>query len=491
MTPEKPHEGEERIRKIPTASAILDSGELVELVFDPGTRVTQFVVGTGNGWSYKRTVDLGRERLVPFSPSNNLLAHEVVLFPSEPEEYGSDAKLLRSIRDFIHRFVDVSPLFEELASYYVLLTWIYDQFNELPYLRVRGDYGSGKTRFLLIVGSLCYKPIFASGASTVSPLFRVIDTFRGTLVMDESDFRLSDERAEIVKILNNGNARGFPVLRTEILRTKELDPRAYTVFGPKIVATRSYFEDRALESRCLTEDMGQKSLRDDVPLNLPDVWKEAARMLRNRLLLFRLRNFQARRKLESAVDRRIEPRLNQIFAPLMAVMDDNESRAAVRQLLRRYHADLVSDRGMGVEAQLLEAVKGLLSSEAARLSVADIAISFSARFGEEFIRPITPKWVGTTLRRRLGLKPSKSRGVYILGPEELAKLPHLFDRYGLAESPGDDTTTQVDKVDMGDVAAAPAGAISPISRAVAILADSAPSPTQDVPEVPDVYPERR
>jgi len=80
--------------------------------------------------------------------------------------------------------------------------------------RVRGDAGSGKSRFLLAVGSLCYKPIFASGASTVSPIFRLIDTFRGTLVVDESDWRQTDEKAEVVKILNNGNGKGFPVLRS-------------------------------------------------------------------------------------------------------------------------------------------------------------------------------------------------------------------------------------------------------------------------------------
>src|SRR5204863_8860180 len=107
------------------------------------------------------------------------------------------------------------PLFLQVASFYLLFTWVYDDFNELPYLRLRGDPGCGKTRFLLTVGSLCYKPIFASGASTVSPLFRLLDAIRGTLIIDEGDFRFSDEKAEIVKILNNGNARGFPVLRSE------------------------------------------------------------------------------------------------------------------------------------------------------------------------------------------------------------------------------------------------------------------------------------
>lgn len=34
----------------------------------------------------------------------------------------------------------------------------------------------------------------------------------------------------VVKILNQGNARGFPVLRSEAVDKKEFDPRAYSVF---------------------------------------------------------------------------------------------------------------------------------------------------------------------------------------------------------------------------------------------------------------------
>ena len=256
------------------------------------------------------------ERLVPYSPENNLLAHKVVLLPSEPEEYGSESELLAEVHAFIHRYVDLPPLFERVSAHYVLFTWVYDAFNELPYLRVRGDYGSGKSRFLLTVGSLCYKPMLVSGASTVSPIFRIIDAFRGTLVIDESDFRESDEKAEIVKILNNGNARGFPVLRAEQNQKKEFDPRAYTVFGPKLIATRRAFKDQALESRCLTEEMGQGRLRRDIPLNLPPAFEEEAICLRNKLLLFRFRNLGNPRELGDLLPDTIEPRLRQIFAPL-------------------------------------------------------------------------------------------------------------------------------------------------------------------------------
>ena len=266
---------------IPTVSRVFRDGTILELVYQPLTSETCFVVWKDDKWTFEKTFTLGeRRRLIPYSPDNNLIKNEVVLLPSEPEEYGSQAELISEIEGFVKRFVDVGPLYQKIASYYVLLSWIYDAFNELPYLRLRGDPGCGKTRFLLTVGSLCYKPIFASGASTVSPLFRIIDAFRGTLIIDVGDFRMSDERAEIVKILNNGNAKGFPVLRSEVTPKKEFNPTAYTVFGPKLVATRGPFEDRALESRCLTEEMGQQRLRDDIPINLPSDYKDQALRLR-------------------------------------------------------------------------------------------------------------------------------------------------------------------------------------------------------------------
>lgn len=201
---------------IPTVSAVLGDGAIVETVYRPNEVQTAFVLSRGDQWKYETSIPITpRERLVPYSPNNNLIKHGVILFPSEPMEHDSEEQLLHEIQSFIHQYVDVSPLFEKIATYYVLLTWVFDSFSELPYLRLRGDPRSGKTRFLLIVGSICYKPMFASGASTVSPLFRIIDIFRGTLIIDEGDFKASTEHVEVIKILNNGNAQGFPVLRSE------------------------------------------------------------------------------------------------------------------------------------------------------------------------------------------------------------------------------------------------------------------------------------
>jgi hypothetical protein len=429
-------------RTVPSVSAVFDDDSILETVYRPEEKRTAFVVWKDSGWKIESSISVSPfQRLVPYSPNNNLIKNEVVLLPSEPEEYGSEEGLLAEIQSFIHRYVDISPLFEKIASYYVLFTWVYDGFNELPYLRVRGDPGSGKTRFLLTIGSLCYKPIFASGASTVSPIFRILDAFHGTLIVDEGDFRFSDEKAEVVKILNNGNVKGFPVLRSESDGKREFNPRAYHVFGPKLVATRGFFDDKALESRFLTEEMGQYRLRDDVPINMPASYKEEALHIRNKLLLFRFRNFNKRKPTENLVDRSIEPRLNQIFVPLLSIIEDPGAREDLQALAKRYNHEMIADRGMDMEAQILEIIQDMLSSpySAPQLPLKDITSWFVERHGMDYERKITSKWIGTIIRKRLNLKTQKSHGVYVIPLSEDPKLQRLYEKYGVGPKEADES----------------------------------------------------
>ena len=441
------HARDKKLRRtVPTVSAVLDDGSIVETVYDPADHVTRFVVCKGGESREVEYLDWpdGR-RLVPISGGNNLLTHHVVLLPERPDEFGSKAELLGRIESFIHRYVDLSRLFERIAAHYVLLSWLYDGLHEIPYLRVRGEPGSGKTRFLLTVGSLCYKPIFASGASTVSPIFRMLDLVRGTLVFDEADFRFSDEKAEVVKILNNGTTRGFPVLRAEQNQTtKEFNPTAFHVFGPKLVATRASFEDRALETRFISEQMAGRRLRRDIPIALTDEHASEARSLRNQLLSFRLQNYRTGlRPLEP--DAAVEPRVNQMFGPLLSVIDDESTRDAVRGLAAEYSGQTACDRSLDVEGQILEAIHGLMQGKPTPPSIRDVHRTL-ARSGAQDAATWTPRLVGHVIRRRLGLRTARQNDGHYVAPTETARLLAHFDRLGLPPLPGAHTLRTPDSL---------------------------------------------
>src|SRR5215510_13382988 len=55
---------------------------------------------------------------------------------------------------------------------------------------------------------------------------------------------------------------------------------------------------------------------------LSSSYKEEALHLRNRLLLFRFRNLNTRQLIDGLIDRTIEPRLNQVFVPLLSIIPD-------------------------------------------------------------------------------------------------------------------------------------------------------------------------
>ncbi|MGB0747134.1 MAG: hypothetical protein ACPGO3_00165 [Magnetospiraceae bacterium] len=434
----------------PAVSLVLDDGTVAEMVYDETEGKTAFAVWDGTDWSLEKSLSIRGKAFRPYAPGNTVVRQKVVLLPTEPEDYGTEADLIAEIEGFIARYVDLTPEFTRLACRYVLLTWLHDRFNELPYLRLRGDYGTGKTRFLLIVGSLCYKPIFANGASTVSPLFHLLDTFKGTLILDEADFRFSDEKADVVKILNAGNVRGIPILRTMMNKNREFDPRAFSVFGPKIIAGRGQYEDQALESRCITEETRTGSLRAEIPLNLPDAYETEALALRNKLLLCRFRNFHKTAIEAELANPAVDNRINQIYLPLLSVTADEAVRDELIERQTDNNARLAEERGMAIEAQVLEIIHDLQGDGAVRLK--DIAARFRDRHGDEYRAPISSRFIGAVIRTKLAIRTHKSNGIYVVPVSENPKLSELFKRYGINdEKPEASSDIQIVPVDNGEI----------------------------------------
>lgn len=414
----------------PTVSLVFDDGKMLELVYDERNGKTAFALWNGSEVQVVEWLRLpSGEVLCPIAASNNLIRHKVILLPSEATQYDSILALTQEIEDYIRRYVTLSESFTKIATRYVLLSWVYDRFNELPYLRFRGDYGSGKTRALSIVGSILYKPMFASGASTVSPIFHTIDLFQGSLVFDEADFRFSDERAELTKILNNGNARGFPVLRSQATDKKVFDPRAFSVFGPKVVSMREHFEDLALESRFLSETMeGERATH--VPINLPRAQKEEALALRNKLLMYRFLEF-GRTAIDAALyEKGVSARTNQILIPLLSLTKEEETRRAITEHMRGKEQDRLGMRSTQLEALVLDALTQIpVTSD--HVSLKEVRTMLIDLYGDELERLPSSRFLGNLIRSKLNLSMYRTRGTFHVVIPKMPERIALCNRFGV------------------------------------------------------------
>ncbi|WP_133703885.1 hypothetical protein [Roseateles toxinivorans] len=419
----------------PTVSRVLPDGRLVELLYNGDERLTQLATYEAAITQSHARIDLANgEVLSPMRADHGLIRHRVVLLPSAADEYSDIADLAVTVRSYIRRYVTLTETFTDIAVYYVLLTWVYDRFNELPYLRFKGDFGSGKTRALTVVGSITYKPIFASGASTVSPIFHTLDLFRGTLIFDEADFRFSDERAELTKIFNNGTVRGFPVLRTNMSDKREFDPRAFDVFGPKLVGMREIFQDYALESRFITEEM-RGTVDENVPINLPESQKDEALVLRNKLLMYRFREHANIVVNPALADKGLSSRANQILVPLLSIIPDPDMHERIKSLVHAQSEELIRDRSTQLEALVLQVIiqLGEKDNEATYVPLAVVRQAVLLQHGSEFDRPLTARFLGSLIRNRLRLRSYRS-SVYMVEVPKGEILAGLERRYGLSHA---------------------------------------------------------
>jgi hypothetical protein len=178
--------------------------------------------------------------------------------------------------------------------------------------------------------------------------------------------------------------------------------------------------------------MGTRQLRADIPINLPPEFKEEARELRNKLLLYRFHRRPGMKLDESLIDPKLEPRLNQIMVPLLSVVADPALRREFRAIALDAQANLVMDRGLLAEAQVLEIVGELMATtDRPMITVQEVVDGLTERYGSEYDRVITNRWVGGVFRKHLNIRTYKSHGVYVVPMSERTKVELLCKRYGI------------------------------------------------------------
>ena len=127
--------GAERTKIVPF---VVGSDFLADIILTPeGVR---FAIYRGGEVEIADRVQIAETIYLP--PQSQLVGTDTgaVLLPTGVEEYGDEQMLFRELRHFIGQYVYVNESgFRNVMAHYVLLTWIYDKFDALPYLRAQGE----------------------------------------------------------------------------------------------------------------------------------------------------------------------------------------------------------------------------------------------------------------------------------------------------------------------------------------------------------------
>jgi len=170
--------------------------------------------------------------------------------------------------------VPIAVLFQDSARLAVLM-------------RFTGEFGGGKTRGADIVGQLMLRPYMASGSLKPATLFRLVDQYRCSLVINEGDSAISNANYadEIVCLLNSSFEPGHPIPRVD---GEERKLRHFEVFGAKVITGRTTFRDAALESRIIDIQCAEAANIDKFPPALSESDMEELGKLRDKLYALRV-----------------------------------------------------------------------------------------------------------------------------------------------------------------------------------------------------------
>jgi len=447
-------------------SHILPDGRLVEMIWNPEMEMSGYLVGNDKDVEYFSEVYLDAKGnhvidpaqatrvLLPLQADRGLVGSEMLKFASGAEDYESPRELFDEIKAYIKKYMILDDEFYDIAALYAMMTWVYDRFHALPYLRVIGNYGTGKSRFVEVIGTISHRALMAGSSITPAALYRTVDLIRGTLAYDEADLRFSDMSADIVKVLNGGHRKGSPVIRMEG-EGMNMKPRPFNVFGPKILGSREPFSDLALESRCLTQRLFPMK-RVNVPVHIPELFNDEAALLRNKLLKFRFEHFINIKDDETSLGDLEFPRLRQTVLAItsLAKYVDESMLPALLVYLVRYEEQLRKAESTDLVADVMLCIARLVEFDEAvgktgKLYMLNISKAFNDRFYDDYKEretreldtrdgPLVVKGQEVSARKigtlvdKLGLnKDRDGDGIFVDIRLNGKKIESLSDRFGI------------------------------------------------------------
>ncbi len=242
------------------------------------------------------------------------------LLLNDPDPWPDAVKLgalLEDIAAVVRCFVVVPDSTVSAVSLWVVLTYVSDSFNVSPILAIISpEKRCGKTTLLKLLIALVTRALPTSNV-TAATIFRSVEAFRPTLLIDEADAFMTDAE-DLRGILNSGHEKSMAfVLRTT---GDNHEPKAFSTWCPKAVASIGKLPD-TLQDRSIVIGMRRRSAQESVERMRFDKVRVELDPLRQKIARWALDHHAAIALADPDIPKGLDDRAADNWRPLFAIAD--------------------------------------------------------------------------------------------------------------------------------------------------------------------------
>jgi len=275
------------------------------------------------------------------------------LDPSMPIAFNNVEELYSEVYRYVYEHVDfIDPEVYDVVTTWVLLSYRVEDFTIAPYIYFVGPPDSGKTRALEVLHQLSCKAVNCANISAAA-LFRAVEKWRPTLLLDETEIYGSEARLEIQSLLNSGYRKGEKAIRVVKASRDELKLDCFDVFGLKALAGTGGLL-ATLQSRCITVNMERKTRR--LRLFLDEKW---GKQLRGKLTYYMFHHDGGLDLSEERLEKLGGTRLAELFYPLLKVAPRKEVQERIYSYALKLAGRCREEEASGDEASVVKAIAEL------------------------------------------------------------------------------------------------------------------------------------
>ncbi|MCJ7430371.1 hypothetical protein MUO83_04045 [Candidatus Bathyarchaeota archaeon] len=294
-----------------TRKKLKDSGILTEgcyeTIYDNGKPL--FLKLNGGTFSLVETIEVNEETFSPKERQN--IPYEAYGCIEDP--IPSLGELARLIRSEFETWVDVEPIWKDVLTACVLLTYQQEKLQTVPYLFLYGDNESGKTTVMQVLQNLCYRPMFGITIPSAD-LYGYLEDSDGQGCILEDEIQGIQEDTDKLKIYKAGYKQGAVVPRT-LMTAFDRIIKYYRTFCFKACAGEQISPMKGFNERFLfiamVEGLPPKEWAD---LSRED--KTRMQNLRNMLLKWRM---MTRGSELPDVELSVKGRLKELWKPILQI----------------------------------------------------------------------------------------------------------------------------------------------------------------------------